>query len=549
MEPPTGTPEPTPPEPSPAPPEPSSPGISQVPLSNNTAEPLPPPFTPGEAASPADPAPPGPIQPPPAGPQPPVTVGDGGIAPPSAQIFTPVAPSASGTSGRKLPLKLIIPAITVVILLIGAAIFYFGYYTNPAVIYAQSLSNTGKGYDRLVDYADKQAEAYNKGYTGSGSYKFESSGTSVDGKIAFKSAAGNSDTSFDIGANGIRVFTDIRTIKNDGATPDVYLKFSGIKGLGSAIGSKDWDPALAKLDGRWIIIDHTLIDKLNARSGQSQTAAPTREQVIDEARAFGEVNQRYLLSTAKDRAVTKIVKKVGTETVDGHKTYHYKVALRKENVRKYILAQRDALRNSKLNDWLKENHYDKDAYDSLTDSADSAKDIKDGATYDVWMDTSRRVLYKVRVGYDPNPAANYVDVGLDYKGGDDYPLFIAGKSKDESGGSATTYSLVADVNTKTDKTDFRLNARSDGPDAGTARAGLSFSPATSSQGIDKPAGAIPLIQALKILGLEDFLDPAVISATGSPVFVQLKSGLDGADAKNASAVMPQAELLRLLLRR
>ena len=53
--------------------------------------------------------------------------------------------------------------------------------------------------------------------------------------------------------------------------------------------------------------------------------------------------------------------------------------------------------------------------------AKSTKDIKDSDTYDVWMDTSQRILYKVRFKYKDNPAANYVDIGLGYKGGSDYP--------------------------------------------------------------------------------------------------------------------------------
>ena len=375
---------------------------------------------------------------------------------------------------------------------------------NPSVIYSQSLGDTGKGYDKLVNYANQESKLNIKGYTGSGSYKVESSGSTVDGKIAFKGSGNNADLTFDVGTQGVRVSTDIRAIKSSSNTPDVYLKFSGIKGLGGAIGAPDLDPELAKLDGNWILIDHTLIDSLNTESGQSQMTYPTRAQVLDEASAFGKVNKEYLFSTSKDKAVTKVVKKIGKETVDGHKTYHYVIALQKDNVKKYILAQRDALKGSKLDDWLKKNDYESSVISSFNDAADSTKDIKDSDTYDIWMDTSHRVVYKFRVKDTSanNPADNYVDIGLNYKGGDDYPFFVSGKSDDGSG-LTSTYSFTTDINTKTNRTDFKLDAKDSGSYSDSATAEFGIQPKTSAVSIDKPSSAIPIMQVLNDLGLSN----------------------------------------------
>ncbi len=512
------------------PPAPVSPGISQTFPSDDSKTPPPPPFTASAQsdATPPAPAPSAPAQPDqpiqasqpsPFGPQPTVTVGDGGVpVANSGQVFTATSPIGSQGAGRKISKKMLIPIIaasTLLVLVGGAAAFYFGYYMNPSVIYSQSLGDTGKGYDKLVSYADQQSKLGIKGYTGSGSYQSKSSGSSVDGKIAFKASGGNSDLTFDVGTEGVRVNTDIRTIKSGTTTPDIYLKFSGIKGLGTMIGSPELNPELAKLDNNWIVIDHTFIDSLNTRSGQSSgTSSPTRDQVLDEASAFGKVNQEYLFTTAKDKAVTKVVKKLGTETVDGHKTYHYVIALQKDNVKKYILAQRDALKNSKLDDWLKKNDYESSAISSFNDAADSTKDIKSSDTYDIWMDVSHRVVYKVRVkdktgdvktGADSsgNPANNYVDFGLNYKGGDDYPLFISGKSED--GGQTTDYSFVTDVNTKDNKVDFKFDLKDSGSFSDNFAADFVVRTSGSAIRIDKPANAIPVIQVLNDLGLGDLI--------------------------------------------
>jgi hypothetical protein len=445
------------------------------------------------------------------------------------------------------PKKILIPIIVAVLVLGGTAAAYFGYYMNPSVIYSQSLKNTGKGYDTLINYADQQSKLGNKDYTGTGSYKITTAGSSTDGKLAFKGNGENGDLTFDVGFGGTRINADIRTVKSSGTTPDLYVKASGIKGLGTLTGMPQLDPELAKLDNNWIVIDHTLFDSLTASTAQAATpttTSPTREQVIDEAHAFGKVNQQYLFSTDKDKAVTKVVKKYGVETVDGRKTYHYKIALQKDNVKKYILAQRDALKATTLNDWLKKNKYDTPVYAGFNDAANSTKDIKSSDTFDMWTDVNRRLVYKVRFNDTTNPADNYVDVGLNYKGGSDYPFFIAGKSKDS--GSTTTFSFVAAVNTKTNNTDLKLDLKTDGSDGVTITSDFNFKPSTTAIKIDKPSAAIPLSQVLTDLGYGDLLTGAAAGVPAPLVTVQQSQN---GNKLSVPAKAPQSLLLQRLFSR
>lgn len=533
---------------SPSPPEPGIPQITPSADNQGTGS-VPPPFTPVADDTPPAPTPPPPMPqapvppsvPPPAGaPQPvppppqssapPPVVGDGGMTPPSSQQpFVPSDPVVS-TSRRRFPRNKLLVSLIVLVLLLtaGAAAFYFGYYNNPSVIYSQSLANTGKGYDRLIDYADKQAGRYDKGYSGSGSYKIKAAGLSTDGKAGYKTDGKNSELTFDVGAAATRIKADIRTIQSSGDTPDIYVKASGIKGLGTLLAMPSLDAELAKLDDQWIAIDHTFIDSLSAAGvGDTDSSpgdtAPTRAQVIDAARASGQVNKDYLFTTDKDKAVTEVVEKIGSETVDGHNTYHYKVALNKANVKKYIRAQKDALKDSKLNDWLKENGYDKMLDSSFDAAIESADDIKASDTYDVWMDKDQRVLYKVRFSEKDNPASNYLDVGLDYKGGSEYPVFLAGKSKAD--GQTDTFSLTVTIDTDTGKTGLKFGYKTEGSNKSDFTGDFTLQPNDTAPKIEKPDKAKSISEVLSELdaGLLGGV-PATSSSSGTSL---PKSGSSG----------------------
>jgi len=409
----------------------------------------------------------------------------------------------------------VIAAIAVVVLLGGVAAYYFGYHMNPSVIYSQSLKNTGKGYDKLINYADQQSNAHYKGYTASGSYKVNSKSFTTDGQIAFRGDDANSQLTFDVGTGTGRVKADVRTIKSTGTSPDIYVKATGLKGIPGLATDPTMAAQIGKLDDSWIVIDHTLIDNLQkaamAQGGGSidDSKLPTSDQVLNASRAYGKVNQEYLFTTKKDKAVTRVVKKYGIEKVGGHKAYHYKVELVKANIKKYDKAQCDALKASQLGSWLKKNKYQ-----VCTDDDKSANDTDSSNTFDVWADVNQRLIYKVRFADTKNPSTNYADLGLDYKGGDNYPFFISGQTK--SGNDTTSGSLVASINSKSNQVNFKFNLKSSGADGMTATGNLVLVPSNSPIKVDKPTGAKPLETVLQELGLGDIFN-AYTQPTATPV--------------------------------
>jgi len=406
--------------------------------------------------------------------------------------------------------RIMIPAVVILLAAILAG-GYFGYYMNSSVILSQSLSRTGKGYNKLVDYFDTQSKTKYKGSTASGTYTLKAGSTSTDGSLDLKSSGANSDMTFNVGLGATRVNAEVRSIKSaSGKTPDLYLKASGIKGLGDLLGSSDQQTAAAidSLDGKWIAVDHTLLDNLSSTDTGTTMSLPTEAQVMDELKAFGKVNQQYVFTTDKKKSVTTVVKKYGTESVDGHKTYHYKMALNKANVKTYITAQQKALNASQLGAWIKKNDYQdtvNDYFKSLQTSADSISNKDD---FDLWADTHSRLIYKVRIPDDKNPASNYVDVGLNYKGGSSYPFFIGEQSKDDS--NTSSGSLVATIDSKTNSLTLQVSFKSTSSGSGDPsnynfKANLTYKPTNNVTTISAPTGAEPLSQVLDELGLGDIL--------------------------------------------
>jgi hypothetical protein len=264
-------------------------------------------------ATPAAPMPAAPIQQPaaqlspvPLPPPPPAAM------PPAAPL--PAAPAPSGPKRSKKPFIFIF----ILLLIIGAvAAFYFGYYANPKVIYGQALNNTGKGYNKLIDYVDAQSKLDSAGFTGSGSYTFKTAdGTSTDGKVSLVGDHKNVDFNGDIGLGVTRIKGEVRVLDSGTATPDLYVKMTGVKGAGSLLGEPDLDAGLATLDGQWIVVDHTMLDNLSnnftgTTAALKNAGSPTRDQVLDEMRALGKVlkplmvTKRFIMWSAGKRLMSR----------------------------------------------------------------------------------------------------------------------------------------------------------------------------------------------------------------------------------------------------
>jgi flagellar basal body-associated protein FliL len=419
-------------------------------------------------------------------------------------------------SKAKKSLALLIVLAVVILGGGGASAYYFGYYNNSSYLYSQALSNTGKGYTKLISYLSDQSSTTYKGVTGTGSFKVVDSGTTTDGTIAVNTNGSDSDTTFTVGLGVTRVDVDLRSILTSGDTnPDIYLKANGITGLGALTESAQTDQAVNQLNDKWIVIDHSLLDNLQSKvAKQSSTpsaAMLTKAQIYSELNSFGSVNQQYLFSTNKSKAVTTVLKTYGKQTIDGHTLYHYEVGFNKANVKQYITAQRNALLASQLGAWIKQQNYASAVNSEYTSLENSANGITSKDTIQVWADINTRMIYKVRISDQTNPAENYIDLGLNYRSGDTFPIFLNAVTK--QGSATTTIAFLATLNTQQNTVGISLSAQQSGGLSLTAN--LNVKPTNSPMTITAPQGAEELSQVLDELGLGSLLTTPLSSLSGA----------------------------------
>ncbi|MEO6761093.1 MAG: hypothetical protein ABI220_01800 [Candidatus Saccharimonadales bacterium] len=414
------------------------------------------------------------------------------------------ASGANGNSSKKKWLLPLIIAIVVLIVLAGGYVFAFYVPNTPANVYKSGLENSGAAADKLVDYLQQQNLTDQKSVAFDGSLKVKATGASFDTTLsgAFDKEA-NGDLKLDADVMGQQVSANIISVKDKGNTsPDVYLKVSGVKtyldqaGLGS----------LSDLDGKWISVDHTLIDSYADYFKQSlgsssdvlnNTKMPTTAQINDALSKVEVVNRQYIFTADSSKAILKQDKFIGKETKDGRSVYHYQVSYDKDHLQAYVSAVKAALDSSQLNDWSKKANDGKTLsqvvdFGSITDGI---KNAKDGYSFDLWIDKGTKLISSLQ--FTDSSDKSKLIIGQNYTGGDDYPLTLAVSDPDGSGGS-----LNFTVNTKTNKysLDFSANDKA-GKDSTTVSGKFSLTPGSDLVKETAPTGAESINKVLEGLGL------------------------------------------------
>lgn len=425
---------------------------------------------------------------------------------PSEQPVPAAAVSSSSTSsgrkkfGGKGWLKLGLPIAIVVAVLLAAAVYALAFYlpSRPANVYESSLSNTGKALDELIAYSEEQQEVKYQSVNFDGSLKYSGlmvAEADLNGVIGQN---GNSRAEVNINYMGSKFKGELLFNKLEGNnSPDVYFKVNGIKQIFS--GSKE----LAKLDGQWLVVDHTLVESLKNRAestagveAQSQTdAAPTMAQINDATTKLQAVNKKYIFTTDPKNAVLKKQKFVGEETVNGRSVYHYKVTYNKDNLKAYVDAVGKALDSSQLNDWAKKT-YDKNISQML-DIEDAKKQIdeaKDGYNFDLWADKQTKLVQSVK--FTSKDKKSTVTISQNYTGGDTFPMSIKinGENGDKSQGSAT---FGVTVNTDTNKIIFDMSSDNLGSKDQTLSGKFSLTPSNEPVEITVPKQSTSINKVLQ----------------------------------------------------
>ncbi len=434
----------------------------------------------------------------------------------SGPVYVGMGPggTAKAMPSRK---RLLMIAGAATVLVVATGVYGFAYYlpNRPANVFKSALTNTADGYDQLVSYAGdaKTAKAFNNTQV-DGTFKVSSSSFSTDGSFSDHSDQNNSSFTGDVGLSTTRLKIDgIVKKASNSSSPDVYFRLGGIKGLGGQLGM----PQLDTLDNQWVSVDHTFFDNIlkqtQGASGQNTSpsvnlTAPSEQDVTAAAKVLGDESHKYLFSTDSSTAVFTMQSFVGKETTDGKSTDHYKVSANKDHLKTFIDELGKSLDKTKLNDWAKTN-YGK----SLSDLLDvqgmtkSADNIKNGDTFDMWVNTKTKLVHKVRINDKTDPANNYIEFGLNYDGGAEKPVFLNAHTKQD--GVTSTANFGLNINTDTNVVKANLNTSNDdgsGSGATTATINVTFKPATGTVDVTAPTGTITLSQALDRLGLTDYVN-------------------------------------------
>ncbi len=438
---------------------------------------------------------------------------------PAPQPNYPVmgAMDASGAQPGKLKRKKLLlagGAIAFILMLSSAVVF--GYYlpNQPNNVYKTGVNRSAKALDKLVNATTEKSklEVFKKSditlsvdakykdtsYTGSFNAKFD--GSKADGGINFVSKqTSKPDQIFSAKFLG--------ELPTGSQYPNVYVQLNGLK----ALGADNYLPGLAAYDGKWIAILSDYLKSLGTVPTAEETNKKqlTSNDIAELARAATGVTVDYVFSTEPDKAVFEKKSYVGKEKVDNTNAYHYRVGLNKDHVKAYCKAMVEKIYSTnayKKLPWVDEQNVAKDKEAASKDCDSSYNDIKADTTYELWVDAKYKLIYKIRIP-DATDKETYTDIGQVYKGGDNVSLFAAyHNGTDKSDGKFTL-----DTNLKTSTTKGTLTfSGGDLDNKYDIKVTLDAKPYNGEINTNKPAGAIPVQEVLKQLGI----DPALLFGTG-----------------------------------
>lgn len=397
------------------------------------------------------------------------------------------------------------------ILLGGGAAAYFGYYlpNKPENLWKTALERTGKGYEKVSEYIVKQAKSDSNGASINGSFKI-SGDFAADGSFQGNSDGTNSQLTGNLSTSGLKVGLDFRTLKSATGTPDVYIKVTGLQGLGDLFGAAgpDYQSFLNGVDGSWYFIDHSLFDQFV--EGGASNFQISQKDYSDFLKAISGPSKTYIFNADNNQSALVVKQQIGKEKIGDRNTYRYKVGINKDNLKKYNDALCESLKDTKIFKLIS----GPDQASSLKDCKDTADidSIKETDSADVWVDTRTKLIHKIRFTQKDNNS-DYFDIGQDYQGGDILPLFMDMRSK--KSGSDSKFRVDMSLDMKSNKLSIKADYSDKGSSGSATNTGtfdMSITPNKSPIKVEKPANPKNLIQLLNDLGFGELFSDLQLSA-------------------------------------
>ena len=421
---------------------------------------------------------------------------------PQPENTTPVSKNSSKKS------KLAVPIIAGIVLLsgVGAAAFNASIQNTPEKIWEDALQNTEEGFESFADTAENYDA---KGLKIDGSFNLQSP-LSADGQVTGALYEKNATVESSIGVAGLRVESEIRSIVAEGSdTPDLYVYLDGLDAVQGLLGAAQPEVGgiIEDINDQWIVIDRTLINQsLEQIEEETTINADSIMLDRDDVSAISQVSSTviadYVFTTDLEKAIFQVADELGEEEFQGVDTYKYAVTLNKENLKAFLTAYKDALKETQFDEYIVGASEGDESFEDIIEFDELMKSIDDLDTSktvnEAWVDLDTRLIRNIRITpteQDPG-TVGYIEFALPYDGGDVLPLtFRLNTGIEEATGNEIIAEFVAGYNQS--DTSFALSfdiSGTVGDDDIDVEATLNITPSNEEVNPEKPDGAKNILE-------------------------------------------------------
>jgi len=446
----------------------------------------------------------------------------GGTSTSSATGFSPIDVDSNNNHALKgksikqiLKKPPVIGAIVLIVLIAGILGVYFGYYMNPSVIWSESLNNANTADTKFLSYMRTAAADKYAGASVNGTFSGKESGQSFSGDFNEKSYKGNDQINANINSNKINLNLQAIGIANKASSyPNVYLKVNGINDVGNLLGLGS---EFSSLNNQWIELNGNLISGMtNSLSTNKTNTNFNWSNIVQFLQNTEGIDKKYLFSTNSSYAVFRILKQQGFQTVNGVHTYLYDVGFNKTNLGDYGQAVCSSIENSSLSQSLSSligsAPTDIKAYCGQLKTA--VKNINANDNIEVWVNTSDRLVYQVKLPSIKGSGETYV--GLNYSNNNPslIPVFIEYSNNNHTSHESFNLNMTLSENTNTVNIAANLIDKSQF-NAYNFKFNLSFKPNNSKLNIVAPSNTVPLTTVLSKLGFDNSISSTPLSSSSN----------------------------------
>ncbi len=435
------------------------------------------------------------------------------------------SPTQQSGSGKKKTL-IIAGAALLLMITIGVVGYVMAFYlpNRPENVWRTSITRSGEAFDKMaVAYTEKEKlDAFKKTelsmnvqyrsgqgkLSGGFEVKFDETKINGDGKLSYE----NGDQKVDLVA---KIMSEV---VQGSDFPNTYFKLSGF----APLGFDYFLPGISELDDKWIGVESDFLESLNItlpQTGANENNI-TDADVAELVRSVSATSVNYLFSNNSETGVFVMDSFVGKEKLDdGRDAYHYKVKINEDNAIEYCKALVGMVFETNIYKKLPSFNPDTikvDKNSSLEQCQESwGEELKGWETFDMWVEGQYKLIHKIRIKDTSNKDA-YMDIGQNYKGGDEVSMFAQYYDNDKlMGGLKIDSSLGSNTTTA----EFDYTTEEDGEDM-FVNVTVTAKPHDGTIDVIKPEGTIMIEDVLNYYGITDpasLLDGYQTGQTDTPI--------------------------------